>query len=535
MATRRWRQALRLLPLWLTLHAADLLAACLPPSPVRSRRMARWKPGLAILIPESGTPGILADTLAALRVAANAVSEPVRIHVLVNGAPRRDYHELMQTHSDVNWRFVGRALGFHGAVEAGMRELDEDWVYLLNSDMRLQPDALAQVLPLRDDGIFAIASRIKFQDRQRRAEETGLTGWSIHEQMPRPYDCEPDPLDGVVEHLYAGGGASLFRTTALRRALRNSRCYQPFYLEDVDWGVSAWRQGLRVVFCPSSLATHLHRATISRFAPDEVERVVRRNQCWLESRQALAGATPNAIVAHVCRQPASSQREMAALRPLPSLFASRVRAARTPHLPALAEGYVTIPAHLPGARRGQRPRLLWITPFALLPTIHRDAHRRMALMTSISAHFEVILLSDEGEHYPADSWRELSCCHAIRLIGGRPKEDPSIADPVLARFASHAHTGLRVAVAGALAHFRPDIVHVEHLAAAELVELRGEQPWTIAVQLAAMAASGNDAADHHQRALLSRYDSVIVDSGDDHDLLGSLRTQTIANAGSADR
>lgn len=234
--------------------------------------------GLSVLIPERGRPDLLAGTLAAAQAALSAVALPSELRVLVNGAPASDYAALQAQFPQVHWAFVGHALGFHGAVQLLLQAAAHPWVYLLNSDMRLHSDALAQLLPLRAPGVFAIASQIRFADSHRRREETGYTlpvlnadgQLELHDLLP------PDETPRL--HVYAGGGASLFLREPLQRYLRLSQAYAPFYFEDADWGMQAWAEGYRVLYCPRSQAVHEHRATIARYHSEaEIQAVIVRN------------------------------------------------------------------------------------------------------------------------------------------------------------------------------------------------------------------------------------------------------------------
>jgi len=91
-----------------------------------------------------------------------------------------------------------------------------------------------------------------------------------------PFHASP-PQHGVHAHLAASGGAALFRTALLRRYVAAAGVYDPFYYEDLEWGVRAWQEGLRVLFCADSHATHRHRATTARFYDEAtLSRIVER-------------------------------------------------------------------------------------------------------------------------------------------------------------------------------------------------------------------------------------------------------------------
>ena len=125
----------------------------------------------------------------------------------------------------------------------GIKAARFDWVYLLNSDMVVAPEALAKLMPWRAAHVFAIASQIFLADASRRREETGWTGFRVQDGMFEIFDVLPEDATTVRGHLYAGGGASLFRRELLLRFLSRSHPYNPVYWEDVEWGVRAWHAG----------------------------------------------------------------------------------------------------------------------------------------------------------------------------------------------------------------------------------------------------------------------------------------------------
>ena len=146
----------RCVPLGLALAAAGLLARRRARGPLPSPS-AGWKPGLSVIVPERGTPDLLEETLAALMQALAGIDEPSEVIVIVNGAARGDYAALCTKFPEADWQFHERALGFNGAIAAGLRRANYDWTYLLNSDMRLEAEALREVLAQRRSWVFAIA------------------------------------------------------------------------------------------------------------------------------------------------------------------------------------------------------------------------------------------------------------------------------------------------------------------------------------------------------------------------------------------
>jgi GT2 family glycosyltransferase len=188
-----------------------------------------------------------------------------------------------------------------------LRRAAFDWVYLLNSDMVLDPDALRRLLPLRAPDVFAIASQILPESARGRREESNWTGWRFPEGVVEIYDAPPEEDQEAYGSLYAGGGSSLFRHSLLEAlAARAGDAYDPFYWEDVEWGVVARKRGWQVLFCPGSKAIHTRQATISKhYAPEEIERIFRRNGYLFQLRNVTAAGS----LAALARRVASSDRQ----------------------------------------------------------------------------------------------------------------------------------------------------------------------------------------------------------------------------------
>jgi MoaA/NifB/PqqE/SkfB family radical SAM enzyme/GT2 family glycosyltransferase len=263
-------------------------------------------PGLTVLIPERDNASELAECLASVQEAAAQWPEPMETIVVVNGSPAPDYNELQARDRDVQWRFSQRPLGFCGAVASGLRHAHFDWVYLLNSDVVLDPAALAEAGRHRNPAIFSIASHILLKDRTRFPEETNWTTLFVEDGLATIHDRIPE-MDETVGGFYSGGGASMFQTRLLRRFARIS-AYQPFYWEDVEWGWRARKLGFHSLFCPGSIAHHTQRSTIRRhYGAAEIERVTERNRLLFQ----LRNFTSAGCLKRLCDHAASSPHDLA--------------------------------------------------------------------------------------------------------------------------------------------------------------------------------------------------------------------------------
>ncbi len=537
-AGRLWR----FVPLALALFAVERLTRRAP-APLAPKRAAADCPGLSVIVPERGTPEFLAQTLEALAAALDQIDEPVQVIVVVNGAAAADYAELQTRHRRFEWQFHPRALGYNGAVLAGLAQARHDWTYLLNSDMRLERDALHEILAQRRPWVFAITSQIFFSDPARRREETGWSDFHPNPLVPEVYDREVSAEARLVRgNLYPGGGSSLCRTAVLRRYVRDSVDFTPFYWEDADWGIRAWSEGWEVLFCPASRAWHHHRGTVRRYYDEqEVARVIRRNAQLFDLRHDWTGRTPLTQLRDISLLDAASRRELGGIGL--ALRAARVRlATRRARQRGVRFDLVAVDRWIGESRfmsptQPRKPRVLLASPFALFPPAHGGARRVTELLQRLAADVDFILLSDERSLYgdAAESWfSPLLATHLVEGRGDRAGEAPQAIDVRMQRC---AWRGMRERLEHLVDRYSPDIVQVEFMELAGLAqERRAPQYWVLALHDVYLSGKPEDAAsDAAQRTAMARFDALTVCSAEDAALLPSSPSATQIGNGAVDR
>ena len=526
---------LRFLPLYAAMSLADWLAPRLPRRWPRRRRERMYAQGISVIVPERGTPSTLAITLDALAAACAKVSEPIQVIVVVNGANPAAYAKLRERHTDFEWDFHTTPLGYDGAIAAGLVKAKHPWTYLLNSDMRLAPDALVELLPYRQPQVFGITSQIFFEDASRRREETGWSDFYPHHDRPIVYERTPEPGTLPRGNLYPGGGSSLCRTDILRRYVADAHEYHPFYWEDADFGVRAWNEGWEVLFCPTSHCWHGHRATVNRFYPqEEIERVIARNAQWFDMRHAWTKIAPIEHIRRIAARAPEHWDEFAGLARAWRTLHIRLRAQRT-HALGFRYGKITLDSYYgPQPQSADRPRVLLVTPFALFPPAHGGARRVAELTARLADKVDFILLSDERSLYSIQSEPWLKHIRATHLIEGRG-DRPTDAPMTLAeRMQRHAWAGLRHELARLIALYDPDIVQIEFMELALLADQRaGNAQWLLALHDVYLNGDGS-ASDTAQIAALKRYDAVSACSNEDIALLPNENAHLVGN-GAIDR
>lgn len=169
--------------------------------------------------------------------------------------------------------------GFARALLTGARVGTAELLLVLNPDVRVRRGFLTPLVEaLADPEVFAVSPRVLLGGDPRRVEthqRLAVTEGRLRSLpvVPDPEDLEPRPIPFPL------GGAMLLRRDELVAAGGLDSLFEPFYFEDTDLGLSAWRQGRRILEVPASVVEHHHRGTIGPRVPEDLVRaVIERNR-----------------------------------------------------------------------------------------------------------------------------------------------------------------------------------------------------------------------------------------------------------------
>lgn len=439
----------------------------------------------------------------------------------------------MTEHRTVCWFFSKSPLWFSGAILRGLEAARYDWVYLLNSDMIVDPGVFSSLLPWRATHVFAIASQIYFKDPVKRREETGWTRFTRVESPIEILDTPPDDDTTVRGNFYAGGGSSLFQRELLTDFARHSSVYDPFYWEDVEWGTRAWRRGYEVLFCPSSKVWHEHRATNRKFfAEAEIDRIVRRNRIVYHLRNSPSSGSGRELRGTLSLLDRSTLLEILQPIRLFRIFTGRLQSASLP-FKNLSLEYTWQKYYLRPGSQSSKPLVLVVTPYAVYPPAHGGARRTHAMLEALANQFDIVLLSDEVEGYSNASRKYFAALRSIHLAGGRIEGE---SNSRIQRIISHSHPALAEQLRFLLNAYQPAIVQIEYVELSQLVGLREERvPWFLTLHDVLLSEGGSSPEDAFETKWIQRYDAVITCSEEDAQLVSHKHVAVIPNGAVVNR
>jgi GT2 family glycosyltransferase len=208
-------------------------------------------------------PEMTRACLGALEEALGRVVGPTEIVVVDNGSGDESCEVIGRAAPAATLLELPRNLGFPSAASEGIRRSNGDWALLVNNDVIVEPDAVAEMLAVGESApdVGSVAAQMRFASAPGVINSAGIgvdrLGIGYDRLLGAPLSAsETEP----VEVFGACGGASLHRRSMLEEVGGMDETYF-FALDDVDLAWRARMRGWRCLYAPSAVVHHHHGAT----------------------------------------------------------------------------------------------------------------------------------------------------------------------------------------------------------------------------------------------------------------------------------
>jgi GT2 family glycosyltransferase len=209
------------------------------------------------------------DTVACIHSLTQLNYPDFRIWVVDNASSDDSVQRIRDAFPDLDVLQSGANLGFGGGCNVGIRKALEqgaDYIWLINSDTRVAPDALSQLVELADISprIGAVGSVIYEMDEPEKIQLWGggvvnlWLGRSHHRQQPGALD-------------FVSGASMLLRATAVSDVGMFDEQTFFMYWEDTDLGFRLRQAGWQLSVSEQSRVWHKQSASLGLESPLLVE------------------------------------------------------------------------------------------------------------------------------------------------------------------------------------------------------------------------------------------------------------------------
>lgn len=236
---------------------------------------------ISVVIPNYNGAHLLPDTIRAARVAlATSGVDDAEVIVADDASGDDSLAVLRRDFSDVRIVANPENGGFGSNCNTGLAVASKELVFFLNSDVHLGPGYFADQLPLfKKENTFACGGALYATDtgqQQGGAKVPDYSYANLGSNKNFVHDSEPVHLTFHIS------GANLLADREKLVGLGGfCELFSPYYYEDVELSLRAWRSGYKLYFVQTSVAHHALSSTIADEPSDKVKRVGKRNKFLL--------------------------------------------------------------------------------------------------------------------------------------------------------------------------------------------------------------------------------------------------------------
>ncbi|HEY5823177.1 MAG TPA: glycosyltransferase, partial [Cyclobacteriaceae bacterium] len=242
--------------------------------------------GISVVIPNYNGRQLFNETLSPLFIALSNSALLFEV-IIVDDCSTDDsvpflnenYPQIRVIQNDVN-------RGFAPTINRGIFQCNFDLVFLLNSDVKLEPDYFKYLIPyFEKSDTFGVMGRIvnwgddQIQDGAKLPTLQGAKIKTFKNFLPTE-----TPIQKGLNTMYLSGAEALVSREKLLMLGGFDEIFAPYYIEDYEMCLRAWRLGWKCYYEHRSVCRHKTSSTIkSKSKKRHVQTIYYRNKMFLHA------------------------------------------------------------------------------------------------------------------------------------------------------------------------------------------------------------------------------------------------------------
>jgi len=239
-------------------------------------------PSISVVIPNYNGSEILVETIRCA-IKALETSQVTDYEIIVSDDASVDdsIQVIKANFQDVLVIQTLHNTGFAGNVNRGIFKAQKELIFLLNSDVHLTEGYFTSLIPMfANEKTFGVMGAIK--DAETLKNQDGA-------KYPKIilYNIESNKNimseKVILPTFFLSGANALIRASYLKKIGGFCELFNPYYSEDVELGIRAWRMGWELYFQPQAICFHETSSTIKKIDSQSVQLIAKRNKYILHS------------------------------------------------------------------------------------------------------------------------------------------------------------------------------------------------------------------------------------------------------------
>ncbi len=220
---------------------------------------------ISVVIPNYNGKDLLQKNLPSIYNALRLTNSDFEIIVIDDASSDDSVQFLKDSHQDVIVLVNEKNQGFSPTINRGIFKAKNDLVLLLNSDVSLSVDYFKPFFKYFDRAdTFGVSGRFTgFEDG--KIQDAARFPQLMPSRKMQPYNFfVENPREWVPTFAISGGGSLVDRKKLVELG-GFDEIYAPFYYEDTDLSIRAWRAGWRCYYEHDAICMHATTSTINKF------------------------------------------------------------------------------------------------------------------------------------------------------------------------------------------------------------------------------------------------------------------------------
>jgi len=240
--------------------------------------------GISVVIPSYNGRNLLGEVLDALYKALLATKIPFEVIICDDKSTDDSVAFIRQHYPQVKLILNEKNSGFSPTINRGIRQAQYELVFLLNSDVKIFENYFeSQFKYFENEDTFGVMGRIlNWNDDGIQDGAKFPTFHGVKIKTTGNYIAEnPNPNDWLYS-MYLSGANALVDRNKLITLGGFDELYAPFYVEDYDLSLRAWRAGWKCYYEHFSICRHQVSVTIkSKNSKNFIKTIYYRNKMYL--------------------------------------------------------------------------------------------------------------------------------------------------------------------------------------------------------------------------------------------------------------
>jgi GT2 family glycosyltransferase len=235
---------------------------------------------VSVVIPNYNGKHLLAENIPSIIEAL--IHENVEYEIIISDDASSDnsvayiqeyYPQIITIRSEINH-------GFSHTINQGLRVATKKLVLLLNSDVKLKADYFqAQWKYFNNSGTFGVMGSIWTEDGKKLMDAAKYPVWKGGQLKTTINYQLKEQNNTTCYTLFLSGANALVDREKILQLNGMNELYSPFYMEDVDLSVRAWRIGWKCYYEQKAICYHKLSETISNHSSKKhVNYISKRNK-----------------------------------------------------------------------------------------------------------------------------------------------------------------------------------------------------------------------------------------------------------------